>query len=254
MRRTWRPAAVLAAGATLLGLAWILGPRSAPPLYDSGPIVAENYRYLHIPPGFKSTPAPASIDVTLNLLQGQSPPMAETTSEQPAQVQLLAAQNAFAVPAGVAAVHVTLKAIEPPATPPPAADGTLDGNVYQILVSTVGGTTPLPLKSGQQVTVVLRGPAGVQGAVLEVWNGTKWAKLDSQPLGNTAPDSYAANVDHLGDFALVAPPQTSGGGSGSGGGSSAGIIVAVVVIAVVIAAAAIVLVLRSTRRPGGTAG
>ncbi len=239
MRRGWRTAAVLATGATLLGLAWGLGPRSAPPLYDSGPIIAENYRYLHTPAGFKGTPPPASIDVTLNLLQGQSPPMAETTSELPAQAQLLAAQNAFAVPPGVIAVHVVIRAVEPPPTAPP--DGALDGNVYEFLVTAPAGTTPLPLKPSQQVTVVLRGPAGVQGAELELWDGTAmaWKKLDTQPLGGTSPDSYAANVSELGDIALVAPPQTAGDSGGSGG-----IIVAVVVIAIVVAAAAVVLVLR----------
>jgi hypothetical protein len=242
MRRRLRPGVALAAGAVLLGLAWTLGPRSAPPLYDSGPIVAEHYRYLHKPAGYTNTAAPGAIDVTLNLLGGQSPPMAETTDEQPSQAQLLAAQNAFAVPPRVPSVHVSIRAIDPPA---PAPSGyTFDGNVYSFLVTATGGTTPLPFRAGQQVTVVLRGPAGVSNPLLEVWDGTTWSKLDTQPLGSSSPDSYAANVNELGDIALVAPPQSTGGGSG---GVNGGIIVAVVVTVVVCVAAAVVLGLRRRR-------
>ncbi|MGH7747920.1 MAG: hypothetical protein ACREQ5_24640 [Candidatus Dormibacteria bacterium] len=242
MRARRTTVAVLGAGAVLLALAWGLGPRSAPPLYDSGPIVAEHYRYLHPAPGSTATKAPGGIDVTLKLEGGQSPAMAETTEEQPSQAQLLAAQRAFTVTPAMTAVHVTIGAVDPPAVKPP--DGTLDGNVYRFLVAAVPGATPLVFGSGQQVTVVLRGPAGVANPVLELWDGTKWTKLDTQPLGNTAPDSYAANVTMLGDIALVTPPADTGSSSSGGGGGSAGIIVAAVIIAAVIVAAALVLVLR----------
>ncbi|HEY0408785.1 MAG TPA: hypothetical protein VGE42_00810, partial [Candidatus Dormibacteraeota bacterium] len=113
-----RAAATLAAGAALLALAWSVGPRSAPPLYDGGPIVAEPYRYLHPPAGFTNTKSPGTIDVTLRLEGGQSPAMAETTDEQPAQAQLLAAQGAFTVPPGATGVRVTIAPVEPPAVAP----------------------------------------------------------------------------------------------------------------------------------------
>jgi hypothetical protein len=228
---------VLAAGAALLALAWGVGPHSAPPLYDGGPIIAEHYRYLHIPAGFTPTKPPSTIDVTLKLEGGKSPAMAETTDEQPSQAQLLAAQGAFTVPPGAASVHVTIAPVEPPAVTPP--DGTLAGNVYRFAVT--AGATPLPLLPGQQVTVVLRGPAGMGNPVLEIWDGAKWSRLETQSLGSTAPDSYAANVTMLGDIALVIPTAAPGGDSGGG---SAGIIVAAVIIAVVVVAAALVLVLR----------
>src|SRR5207302_304621 len=182
---------------------------------------------------------PSGIDVTLKLEGGQSPAMAETTDEQPSQAQLLAAQGAFAVAPGRTAVHVTIGAVDPPAMAPP--DGRLDGNVYRFAVS--AGATPLPLRPGQQVTVVLRGPAGVANPVLELWDGTKWTRLETQSLGTTAPDSYAANVSMLGDLALVVPTTTSSDSAGGGGGS-AGILVAAVIIALAVVAAAVVLALR----------
>jgi hypothetical protein len=242
MRR--RAAAVLAAGVALLAVAWSLGPRSAPPLYDSGPIIAEHYRYLHPPPGFTNTKPPGVIDVTLALEGGQSPAMAESTEENPAQSQLLAAQGAFTVPPGTTKVRTTITPVDPPTTRPEGGD--LDGNVYRFAVSALPAGTPMPLKSGQQVTVVLRGPAGVANPVLELWNGTAWTKLDTTPLGANSPDSYAANVTALGDLALVAPPTSSNGGGGGGG--STGVIVAGIIVAAVLVAAAIVLVLRGRAR------
>ena len=244
MRGGRRAAATLAAGATLLALAWGLGPHAAPPLYDGGPIIAEHYRYLHPSPGFTATKPPSIIDVTLKLEGGQSPGMAETTDENPAQAQLLAAQNTFSFPVGTTAAHVTINPVDPPAAaPPPGLE--LDGNVYRFAVTAVPSAAPLVFRSGQQVTVVLRGPAGVAGPVLGLWNGTAWSKLDTTPLGNTAPDSYAANVGALGDIALLAPPQTANSGGGGGG---AGVIVAAVIIVVVMIGAASVLVLRLRRR------
>jgi hypothetical protein len=231
---------MLVAGAALLALVWGLGPRSAPPLYDGGPVIAEHYRVLHPPPGSTVTKPPSAIDVTLKLEGGQSPAMAETTDEQPSQAQLLAAQGAFAVPPGATMVHVTITPVDPPAVAPP--DGKLDGNVYRFAVS--AGATPLPLRAGQQVTVVLRGPAGVANPVLELWDGTKWSRLETQSLGTTAPDSYAANVSMLGDLALVVPTATSSDSGGGGGGGSAGILIAAVIIALAVVAAALVLVLR----------
>ena len=243
MRGGRRAAATLAAGVTLLALAWGLGPHAAPPLYDGGPIIAEHYRYLHPSPGFTVTKPPSTIDVTLKLEGGQSPGMAETTDENPAQAQLLAAQNTFTLPPGTTAVHVTITPVDPPAVAPQGYE--LDGNVYRFSVTAVPGGAAPAFRPGQQVTVVLRGPAGVAGPVLEVWDGTAWSKLDTTPLGNTAPDSYAANVGALGDIALVAPPASSNGG---GGGGSAGIIVAAVIVAAVMIGAATVLALRRRKR------
>jgi hypothetical protein len=233
-----RATATLAAGAALLALAWCVGPRSAPPLYDGGPIIAEHYRYLHPPPGFTNT-KPSTVDVTLGLEGGQSPAIAETTDEQPAQAQLLAAQGASTVPPGATGVRVSIAPVEPPRVAP--TDGGIAGNVYRFAVIAVPGATPMPLRTGQQVTVVLRGPAGVANPIIEVWDGARWNRADTTPLGSSSPDSYAANLTMLGDMALVTPTVAPAANSGGGG---AGLIVAAVVVAVVLVSAATVLVLR----------
>jgi hypothetical protein len=235
-----RAAATLATGAALLALAWCVGPRSAPPLYDGGPIVAEHYRYLHPPAGFTNTKPPGTVDVTLKLEGGQSPAIAELTDEQPSQAQLLAAQGAFTVPPGATGVRLTVGPVEPPTVAP--AGGGIAGNVYRFAVTAMPGATPMPLRTGQQITVVLRGPAGVANPTLEVWDGARWNRAETTPLGSSSPDSYAANLTMLGDMALVTPQVAPAADSGGGGG--AGLIIAAVVVAVVLVSAATVLVLR----------
>lgn len=240
MSRSRRALAVLIAGAALLALAWSLAPPSTPPLYDGGPIIAEPYRYCQPPPGLRGGRTPGSVDQALPVQGGQSPAMAETTDEQPSQAQLLAPQGAFAVPPGTVSLRATIRCAPPPPVPP--TGGNLDGNVYSIVVA--AGTTPLTIRPGQQVTVVLRGPAGVPNVTLELFSGTAWTRLDTQPLGNTAPDSYAANVSQLGDFALVAVPTPGSSGGGGGGG----VIAALVIVAVVVVAGSCLLLLRSGSR------
>jgi hypothetical protein len=239
--RSRRPLAVLGAGAALLALVWALAPPSTPPLYDGGPIIAEPYRYCQPPAGLSTGKAPGSVDHVVGVQGGQSPAMAETTDEQPSQAQLLAPQSALAVPPGTASLHVVIRCVDPPAVPP--LGGRLDGNVYMIAVE--AGTTPLPIRPGQQVTVVLRGPAGVPNPTLELFSGGAWTRLDTQPLGNTAPDSYAANVSQIGDVALVAAPTPTSGGAGGGGG----LVAVLIVLAVLTVVTGAVLALRG-RSPG----
>jgi hypothetical protein len=193
-----RPAAVLAAGAVLLGLVWLAGPASQPPLYD-GPVVAEPYRYCQPPPGFAPQQPPSTVDHNVRVVNGQSPPIADGTAEQPPQAELLAPANVFVVPPGAITIRVAILCAPPPRVLPP--DGRLDGNVYRFTVS--AGGTPLGIRPGQQVTVVLRGPAGAPSPVMERFADGQWMKLDTQPLGNASPDSYAANVTALGDMAMV---------------------------------------------------
>src|SRR5207302_311452 len=121
------------------------------------------------------------------------------------------------------------------------AGGTVAGNVYRFSITAVPGATPLPLRPGQQITVVLRGPAGTPGPTLEVWDGTRWTGTETVPLGNTSPDSYAANLTALGDIGLVTVPLAA---AGDGGGGGASLIFAAVVGALALVSAALVLALR----------
>jgi hypothetical protein len=230
-----RPAGVLAAGAALLGLAWLAGPASQPPLYDSVG-KAEPYRYCQPPPGFAPQKPSGTVDHNLRVVNGQSPPIADGTEEQPPQAELLAPANSFEVPPGAVTIRVAILCAPPPRVLP--SDGRLDGNVYRFTVSADG--TPLGIRPGQQVTVVLRGPAGAPNPVMERFANGQWMKLDTQPLGNASPDSYAANVTALGDMALVVADAVVP----VDGSDHTLMIAALVVVAVALAAAGAVLTLR----------
>ena len=223
--------AVIASVAVLLAMAWRLSHASAYVL------LPEPYRYCFPPSGVQQTKAPTSVDHTLELEDGGNPAMDETTDEQFAQAQLLAAKNSFVVPAGATQVRVQIRCVAPPAVAP--LGGRLDGNVYHFAVS--AGTVPLSVRPGQVVTLLLRGPAGAPNPVLEIFSKGGWRRLDTQPLGMTSPDAYATNATSLGDLALVvAQPADLGGG----GSRPTGLLAGAVAACVVVAGAAGVLVLR----------
>jgi hypothetical protein len=231
---------VLAAGAVLLAAVWLAGPAGQPPLYDSvGP--GEPYRYCQPPPGFTSQKPASQVDHNVAVLNGQSPPIADGTAELPPQAQLLAPANAFMIPPATVTIRIVISCAPPPALLPP--DGRLDGNVYMFLVSASG--TPVNIRPGQSVTVVLRGPAGAPNPVMERFADGQWMKLQTQTLGN-APDSYAANVTALGQIALVIPntvvpvePTTD----------HTGLVLALSVVAIAVFAAGTVLALRGRSTP-----
>lgn len=199
---------------------------------------AEPYRYLHPPPGLDSTPRPAGAHVTARLEGGQSPAISLQTGEMPPQAQLLAAQGSFALPAGATAVEASIAPVDPPPVAP--AGGELDGNVYDVEVRAAG--TPLAVRPGRTVTVVLRGPAGVSGPTIERFAGGAWTRLQTQPLGALAGDSYAADAPGVGDLALVAAP----GSSPAGGGDP---VVVVVAAGAVLLTVGTLVALRRGRRP-----
>jgi hypothetical protein len=176
---------------------------------------------------------------------GQSPAIADSTAEQPPQAELLAAQNAFVVPPGAITIRVAIQCAAPPTVLPP--DGRLDGNVYAFTVS--AGGTPLSIRPGQQVTVVLRGPAGVPSPALELLSAGQWMRLDTQPLSNTAPDSYAANLSVLDELALVVASRSVPAGDGADHGP---LITALVIATAVLLAGGAVLAFRGRggRSPG----
>ena len=206
-----RAATALVVGAVLLALTWRASPLPSPPMYEGSPAPAAPYVYLHPSPGLESTARPSVARATVPLKEGQSPPLDPGTSENPPQAQLLAAQDSFPVPPGTTAVVARIVPVDPPATRP--LDGEVQGNVYRFGVS--AGGTPLAVRPGHIVTVVLRGPAGIPTPTIELFASGSWTRLPTVGLGALSGDSYTANVGSLGDFALVgaaAAPPSGGGG------------------------------------------
>jgi hypothetical protein len=232
-----RAATALVVGAVLLALTWRASPLPSPPMYEGLTTPAAPYVYLHPPPGLDSTARPSSARANVPLREGQSPPLDPSTSENPPQAQLLAAQDSFALAPGTTAVAASIVAVDPPAIAP--AGGEVQGNVYRFGVS--AGGTPLVVRPGHIVTVVLRGPAGIPTPTIERFASGSWTRLPTEALGALSGDSYTANVGALGDFALVgaaAPP--------SGGGGDPFLVV--LAVAAVLLAGGTLLTLRRQRR------
>lgn len=224
-------------------VAWRLAPGPWPPLYDALPAPAESYRYLQPPPGI-TTPPPSAVDKDVAVTGGQTPTLVEATDEQPAQAQLLAEMGAFVLPPGTTVVHVHIAAVPPPSTLP--ADGRLDGNVYLFQVTARG--TPLALRPGALVTVILRGPPGQGQATLELFDGSTWQRVPTSPVGFA--DTYQGNVPRLGEVALV----VRGTAPTSGGELLPAALGAILATASLLAALGVLLLLRGdgarAQRPG----
>jgi hypothetical protein len=206
-------------------------------MYEGLTAPAEAYRYLHPPPGLESKP-PTSARESVPPRQGESPPLDPMTTEMPPQAQLNAAQDTFALPPGTTAVVATVDPVDPPSTPP--VGGDIQGNVYRIRVSVNG--TELPVRPRHSVTVVLRGPAGIPGPTIERYAAGTWTKLTTLGLGSLSGDSYTADTDALGDFALVgraAPPPGAGGDP---------FLVVLVIAAVVLTVGTLIALRRQRRR------
>lgn len=231
-----RPPAVRVAGAALLALLWLAGPA-----YDTLP--AGQYRYCQPPPGRAAGPPAARVDHNLRVVNGQSPPVDDSTGESPPQAQLVAPLGAFELPAGAVTIRVVIECAPPPAVLPP--DGTLDGNVYSFAVSAGGAL--LSLRPGQQATVVLRGPAGTPNPVLERFSAGLWTRLPTRQSGAAPPDTYSAAVDDLADVALVVSNATVPVAPSD---DHTGLILAVVGVALAIFAAGTLVVMRG--RAGGS--
>jgi hypothetical protein len=189
-------AASLALGMAIIAIAQLTARTASPPLYD-GVIPTEPYRWLQPPPGQVGGAEGAS--ATIPVLGGQSDLVAVATTEIPPQAQVFAAPGALTLPAGATMVEVSIQPIAP-AAPPPA--GYIDGNVYRISVTDQAGA-PVTAPESEQVSVVLRSTDLAQAnAVIERFDGTAWAPVDTSSSGGRA---LLAVVTAFGDFAIVAP-------------------------------------------------
>jgi hypothetical protein len=190
-----------ALGTVLLGFAMAVAaqaliPAGRLPLYD-GVVVQEPYRYLS--PREGQAGSPTSYRATLPVEEGRSPVLGAATEEVPPQAQLIAAPGAFVVPAGAAAVIVTIEPIPPP------GPGDVQGNVYRIQVTDEAGAVLVPA-SGAVPKVVLRAPGDLLRARIGRFAGGAWQDLQTSHGGQ--PGIYLATPTALGDFAVLGTPVT----------------------------------------------
>ena len=238
MSRRARAAAVAVPAAVLLA-GWAAGLfGAAPPVYDGLPLSAEPYRYLQPPPGFATTPAPASASETVTVTGAAGAQTVElSTTETPPQATIIFSTGAFAAPVGERIV-LRIAPIPPPAQP---GRGRIDGNAYSFTATGPGpGGAPQPLNvgAGQVLTLALRATGAPGAPTLDRLDSGAW-----HPLATThvPPAEYSVTTDRLGDFALILPP-------GSGGGGGGGAVIGAVIGGVLVVLAAVIVLIRRSRR------
>ncbi|MGZ6372527.1 MAG: hypothetical protein ACXWL8_03950 [Candidatus Limnocylindria bacterium] len=176
------------------------------PLFD-GIFVEDPYRFVNPPPGASGDPLPAK--VTDPVSGGAVPLLALATPEVPPQAQIIAQADAFDVSADVTSIILSI-------TPRAPRDPQVAGNVYTFSAVDQDGTA-LTIRPSALVTIVLRAPQPNPSMVVARLDGARWATLQTEQSG--LPDIVSANVDRLGDYAVVLNnPSTSP----SAGGESIG--------------------------------
>jgi hypothetical protein len=220
---------VLALAVAALTVAWRVMPNASPPVYD-GLCTADPYRLLG------SNPAPESASKTY-AATASFQTSEFTTSENPAQAQVLMTDGTFVSPDAPFTVSVT--PVSPPAITP--TDGQIDGNVYRLTAMTATGT---PLQPQQPITLVLRATRSNPPRTMERFDGTAWKRL--QTFSEGCGDTFEATTDRTDDFAMVAngQPPANDGGSGPP-------VAAIIAAAAVVMVAAILLLVRVNRSRAG---
>jgi hypothetical protein len=191
-------AAVVAAGIVLSWLAHGMAPSPTAPLFD-GVVVEDPYRYVDPPAGADGDPQP--IQETEPVSGGAVPLLAVATVEVAPQAQMIAQADAFEISPSVSSVVVSI-------TPSAPSDAQVAGNVYTFTVTDQDGSA-LTLLPSALVTIVLRAPEANLDAQVARFDGTRWVTLPTDQGG--LPDLFSANVDQLGDFAVVLTGASASG-------------------------------------------
>jgi hypothetical protein len=184
---------VLLGGGLALGVQ-IAGP-SGVPLFD-GVVVVEPYRYLHPAGDQQGDPTPGTD--TQSVSGSKSPVIAAATDESPPQAQLIAMEDAFTLPSGTTELTATITPVDPVSPP---TDGTIAGNVYRFAVTDQSGT-PVTLKLCDNCrSLVVRAPEDVTEGTVERFADGAWIEVTTIHAGTAA--MYQANLDALGDYAVI---------------------------------------------------
>jgi len=223
----------------LLG-AWLVAP-AVVPIYDGiGQSTDEPYRYVQRPanaPGPASSKPPTSAKAVLTVQNGLSAAGYSNSAEQGPQISLYVPAGALRVPSSATTVVVTAQPLAP--SPPLPTDGTIVTNVYRITAQADGKDAQLVGTGSHAPTIQMRAPTGRQpGPVFEHRSSSGWTKVQTT---RTGIDTYQAQAQAFGDWALV---QAKGSSGGSGGGINVGLLAAGIGVLVL---AALIGVIRTVR-------
>ena len=193
MSRRILAAAAMVGGLLVAAFAQSAAPVAWPPLYD-GVVVVAPYVWLSPPPGLHG--GARSDHETYPVSDGG---FGAQTSEQPPQAEISVDFGSLQMPSGSKSVTITIRPVPGPGVAP--SDGVLAGNVYRIEAVNQDGQA-VEVKSGSQITILMRGPSSLLAAYIESYSNGQWTSLETDPVG--VPDMYTALVGAFGDYAVVA--------------------------------------------------
>jgi hypothetical protein len=213
----------------LLGVGWVVAPRSAPPLYDGVGFPDEPYRFVQRPPGTRVTRPPTTAVATAGITDGRNGPLNADSAESAPQVTVTIPAGMLLVPAGAAP---PLKLVARPGRLSPPPGKYLWSNVYDI---TITPSVTFTARADLVATIILRAATAQQPLPsIARFDAGRWTSLPTSPVGQ---DVYAADLTGVGSFAVLGdtPQDLSSlrAGGGKSGGVSTGIFVAIGVLAVV---------------------
>jgi hypothetical protein len=236
---------LLLIAAALLGVAWLVASPGGVPLYDGVGFPDEPYRYVNPPAGAAATKPASTGKVVTVVRNGRSDPLTVYTAEQGPQAWLYVPGGGLAAPAATSTVTLTLTPLAPT---PPASDGTILGNAYQVTATGPNGPVQLSASGKNQAQLLLRAPkAEARLPALEMFTDGHWTALPSDRFGN---DIYGGYIPAFGKFALVRlnhAAATAAKSAGTSGGGS-GLQMALLVIGIVIVALAVIIGFVRLRR------
>ena len=232
----------------LIAVAWLVTPRPVP-LYDGVGLPDEPYRYVHAPAGARVTPAPTGATARSSVAKGLNITFLNAFSaESGPQVTVNLPDGGVAAASGP--VTVRILALAPVGQPPGTS---VDGNVYQVEISSPGGAVHLT-PAAADGAVYLRAPRQIGKEVMlyRTAPGLPWRGLPTQQAGN---DVWGAVPPGLGQFALAARAPLVYGPSAAGSGAAPAAVrpgrfpvAAAVLLGVLAVLAALVLLIRRRAR------
>ena len=192
-----RAARILLVALILLGVGWVVAPRSAPPIYDGIGFPDEPYRFVDHPPGTRVTKAPTTATATSGIVGGHNGQLLNAASAE------VSPQVTVTIPDGLLRVSaasgpVTLTATPEPALPTPQGQ-YLWSNVYDVTVTPAARLTG---RGGFVATITLRAASAQQPLpFISHYDGAgKWTTI---PTAAAGLDVYTTTLDGLGRFAVL---------------------------------------------------
>ena len=181
---------LLAAGAYLAVAIGLAGNGPVLPLYDTGPLPVEPYRWVKPPPEFAAANVPPE-GTKQEVAMTDVGTVAAQVITPDGQAVIALREGSFSPRLGEIAVLVEIQPIDPATVDEPPAGVRYDGNAYRITATYAKEGAPAALVNPG--TVILRSALGGT-RLLRHQDGTGWIEVSAQPVAASLQVFGATNA------------------------------------------------------------